>query len=192
MGECGSARAAMIGIERSRPHVALLDVTLPDGSGIELCRTVHARHPSIACVILAPFHDDETLVTAVLAGATGYLHKDGCSRYLADSVRRAAAGENLIDQRVFEHARMRLDRSGRRDLRLDQLTKQETRVLALIAQGMTNQQIANEMGLTPKTVKNYVSNVLVKLGVERRNEAAAYARCHLPGAQVPVEPLDRA
>lgn len=175
VGESGSAQEAARRIPALRPDVAIFDVRLPDGSGIEACRQVRSVDPSIAGLILTSFDDDEALTAAILAGAAGYLLKDIKGNGLVDAVIRVAAGENLLDP---ERAR-RLRSGWRADLdpdpRLRSLSPQERRILEHIAAGMTNRQIGEAMSLAEKTVKNYVTSVLGKLGMERRTQAAVYA-----------------
>ena len=174
VGEAGSAEEAHHRIPVASPHVAVLDVRLPDGSGIEVCREIRSRSPEIACVMLTSFADDEAVYAAILAGAAGYLLKQIRGTDLIDGIRRVGRGESLLDPvvttRVLERLRHRDD-----DDELAALTPQERNILDLIAEGLTNRQIGEQMFLAEKTVKNYVSNVLSKLGMSRRTEAAAYA-----------------
>jgi DNA-binding NarL/FixJ family response regulator len=174
VGEAGTAEEAQRRIPVAAPDVAVLDVRLPDGSGIEVCREIRSRNPEIACVMLTSFADDEAVYAAILAGAAGYLLKQIRGDDLIDGIRRVGRGESLLDPavttRVLERLRHRDD-----DDELAQLTPQERKILDHIAEGMTNRQIGEQMFLAEKTVKNYVSNVLAKLGMSRRAEAAAYA-----------------
>jgi DNA-binding NarL/FixJ family response regulator len=153
----------------------VLDVQLPDGSGVELCRDVRSDHPDVRCLMLTSFPDDDALVDAVIAGASGYLLKQVRGADIVDAVRRVAAGSSLMDPAAVERATERLRRGAEEDERLKDLTPQERRILDLLAEGRTNRQIAEEMFLAEKTVKNYVSNLLAKMGMGRRTEAAVYA-----------------
>ena len=178
VGESGSAAEAIRRIPALRPDVAVLDARLPDGSGIDVCREVRAVDPSIAALILTSYDDHEALRAAVLAGASGYVLKDIKGNDLVTAIRRVHAGENLIEETVISRMRASMSRESL-DPRLAALTAQERRILEHVAQGQTNRQIANEMCLAEKTVKNYVSNLLAKLGMSRRTEAAvSAARLH--------------
>ncbi|HET6874721.1 MAG TPA: response regulator transcription factor [Acidimicrobiales bacterium] len=173
VGEASGAADAVEVLRRDLPDVAVLDVRLGDGSGIEVCREIRASEPSVACLILTSFSDDEALLDAVLAGAAGYVLKEVRGLTLIDSIRQVAAGHNLLDPdlvaRVLSRAGKGVD--GRTS---EPLTAQESRILDLIAEGMTNRQIADAMHLAEKTIKNYVSSLLAKLGMSRRTEAAIY------------------
>lgn len=175
VGETGSAAEAAARIPAIRPDVAILDAILPDGSGIEVCRQVRSVDPTIKAVILTAHADDEALVGAIMAGASGYVLKTASCDGLCDAVRQVAAGGSLIDpaasQRLFDRVRSPVPA----DERLAQLSPQETVVLRHMAEGLSNREIGERMHLTEKTVKNYVSNVLGKLGVERRTQAALLA-----------------
>jgi len=175
VGEADCAERALARIPPTRPDVALLDVRLPDGDGVEVCREIRSRHPEIACLMLTSFSDDEALLQAVVAGASGYLLKQLRGTDILDAVRRAAAGESLLDPVVTERLLARFRAPSETDERLERLTPQERRILMLIADGLTNRQIAGEMHLAEKTVKNYVSSLLAKLGMERRTQAAVFA-----------------
>jgi len=175
VGEADRAELALARIPPTRPDVALLDVRLPDGDGVEVCREVRSRHPEIACVMLTSFSDDDALVQAVLAGAAGYLLKQLRGTDIVDAVRRTARGESLLDPAMTERLLARFRRPTEADERLARLTPQERRILELIADGLTNRQIAAEMHLAEKTIKNYVSSLLAKLGMERRTQAAVFA-----------------
>jgi DNA-binding NarL/FixJ family response regulator len=155
--------------------VAVLDVRLPDGSGIEVCREIRSRWTDIACLMLTSYADDEALFAAVMAGAAGYLLKRVGSTDLVDAVRRAGDGQSLLDPALIERVLERLRKGPHEDSRLASLTPQERRILELITEGRTNRQIAESMILAEKTVKNYISNLLAKLGVERRTQAATFA-----------------
>ncbi len=175
VGEAGTVEEALARIPPTKPDVAILDVRLPDGSGVEVCREVRSRNPEIACVMLTSYADDEALFAAIMAGAAGYVLKQVEGTNLVDDVRRVAAGQSLLDPAVTERVLARLRKGPEEDPRLASLTAQERRILDLIAEGQTNRQIAGELYLAEKTVKNYVSNVLSKLGMERRTQAATYA-----------------
>ena len=175
IGEAGTAEEAIGRILALSPDVCVLDVRLPDGSGVEVCRAVKEKRPEIACLMLTSFSDDEALLEAVLAGAAGYLLKQVRGSDLVDAVRRVGAGQSLLDPAVTATVLQRLREGSPDDERLRGLTDQERRVLALLAEGRTNRQIADELFLAEKTVKNYVSNLLAKLGMSRRTEAAVWA-----------------
>lgn len=171
VGEASTAKQALARIGATLPQVAVLDVRLPDGNGIDLCRELRSAYPEVAVLILTAYDDDEASYTAVLAGAAGYVLKDIRGQGLLTSIRRVAAGERLIapavSQRVVEVA------SEQRDPAVD-LSLRERQVLELIAAGLTNRQIGERLELAEKTVKNYVSGLLAKLGMERRTQAAVY------------------
>jgi two-component system, NarL family, response regulator DevR len=175
VGEAGTAEEAIARIPPTRPDVAVLDVRLPDGDGIEVCREVRSSHPEIQCVILTSFTDDQALLQAILAGASGYVAKQLKGDDIVDAVRQVAAGQSLLDPAVTARARERLLAEPREDERVARLSAQERTILDLIADGLTNRQIATELNLAEKTVKNYVSNLLSKMGMERRTQAAVYA-----------------
>jgi two-component system, NarL family, response regulator DevR len=175
VGEAGTAEQALGRIPPTKPHVALLDVRLPDGNGVEVCREIRSGHPEVACVMLTSFSDDEALMQAVVAGASGYLLKQIRGVDIVDAVRRVARGESLLDPSLSERVRTQFRNASEEDDRLARLTNQERRILVLIADGLTNRQIGAEMHLAEKTVKNYVSNLLAKLGMERRTQAAVFA-----------------
>jgi two-component system response regulator DevR len=175
VGEAGTAEEALARIPPTRPDVAVLDVRLPDGNGIEVCREVLSRVAGLKCLVLTSYADDEALLAAVMAGASGYLLKQIRNTELLASVRRAGKGESLLDQRVIDRVMRRLESGSVEDTRLSSLTHQERRILHRIAQGETNREIAVSMHLAEKTVKNYVSNLLSKLGMQRRTEAAVFA-----------------
>ncbi len=174
-GEAGTAEEALSRIPATMPNVAVLDVRLPDGSGIEVCREIRSRHPEVNCLILTSYADDEALFSAILAGASGYVLKQVRGTDLVDAVRRVARGQSLLDPSVTARVLERLRTPHAPEDELESLTDQERRILDLIAEGLTNRQIGERMYLAEKTVKNYVSNVLMKLGMSRRSEAAAYA-----------------
>ncbi len=174
VGEAGTAGMGLASIASSGPDVAVLDVRLPDGNGVEVCREVRARDPKIACLMLTSFSDDEALFDAIMAGAAGYLLKDVRGNDLIDAIRRVAAGDSLLDPALTGKVLERLRKGDEEDPRLASLSEQERRILELIAKGLTNRQIAEQMHLAEKTVKNYVSNLLAKLGMQRRTEAAVF------------------
>ena len=174
VGEAGTAEEALERIPLTRPRVAVLDVRLPDGSGVEVCREVRSQHPEVACLMLTSFSDDEALFDAIMAGASGYVLKEVGGSDLVSDVRKVASGHSLLDPVLTARVMDRV-RSRRADSRQEHLTAQEERILGHIAEGLTNRQIAELMYLSEKTVKNYVSNLLAKLGMSRRTEAAVYA-----------------
>jgi two-component system response regulator DevR len=175
VGEAGTVADALSRIPALKPDVAILDVRLPDGSGVEVCREVRSADPNIVCVMLTSYADDEALIASIMAGAAGYVLKQIGSIDLLDTIRRAGAGESLLDPALTDRVIDRLRDGPAVDPRLASLTPQERRILDLIAEGNTNRQIAEEMYLAEKTVKNYVSNLLAKLGMERRTQAATFA-----------------
>jgi DNA-binding NarL/FixJ family response regulator len=150
----------------------VLDVRLPDGNGVEVCRDARALQPGLACVMLTSFGDDEALFDAIMAGAAGYLLKDIRGADLIDAIRRVAAGDSLLDPALTGKVLQRLREGDKEDPRLASLSDQERRILAHIAEGLTNREIGVELHLAEKTVKNYVSNLLAKLDMQRRTEAA--------------------
>ena len=180
VGESGLAQEATRRIPALRPHVAVLDGRLPDGSGIDVCREVRSAHPEIAALILTSYDDDEALFSAIMAGAAGYVLKQIRGNDLVDAVRRVAAGQSLLDPAVTARVLDRLRAGPEEDKALAPLTDQERRILELIGEGLTNRQIAERMFLAEKTVKNYVSSLLGKLGMERRTQAAVFAVKHPP------------
>jgi DNA-binding NarL/FixJ family response regulator len=175
VGEADTVADALIRIPDVQPDVAILDVRLPDGSGVEVCRDVRSTSPDIACVMLTSYADDEALIASIMAGAAGYVLKQVGSLDLLDTIRRAGAGESLLDPALTDRVLERLREGPKTDPRLASLTPQERKILDLIAEGYTNRQIAETMYLAEKTVKNYVSNLLAKLGMERRTQAATFA-----------------
>jgi two-component system, NarL family, response regulator DevR len=174
VGEAGTAEEALGRIPPTKPDVAVLDVRLPDGDGVEVCREIRSRHPEIHCLMLTSFADDEALFSAIMAGASGYLLKQVKGTDLIDAIRRVGRGESLLDPAMTARVLDRLRAPTPPD-ELAGLTEQERRVLDLVAEGLTNRQIGERMFLAEKTVKNYVSNLLSKLGMSRRSEAAAFA-----------------
>jgi two-component system, NarL family, response regulator DevR len=172
VGEAGTVAEALARIPPTRPDVALLDARLPDGSGVEVCREIRDRHPEVACVILTSFADDEALFDSIMAGAAGYLLKRARADDLLQAVRVVAAGGSLIDPALTARVLDRI-RNPHQDDEIARLSPQERRILEHIGEGLTNHEIAVRMGLADKTVKNYVSHTLTKLGMTRRAEAAA-------------------
>jgi DNA-binding NarL/FixJ family response regulator len=175
VGEAGTAAEALARIPAARPDVAVLDVRLPDGSGVEVCRDIRSREPSVRCLMLTSYADDEALFDAIMAGAAGYALKDIRASDLVGAVRDVAAGKSLLDPvataRVLERLRTGAPEP---ETTIAGLTDQEGRILDLIGEGLTNRQIGERLHLAEKTVKNYVSSLLAKLGMERRTQAAAY------------------
>jgi DNA-binding NarL/FixJ family response regulator len=174
VGEAATAEEALRRIPATTPDIAVLDVRLPDGDGVTVCREIRSANPQIACLMLTSFADDDALFSAIMAGASGYVLKQVRGNDLVDGIRRVARGESLLDPsvtaRVLERVRARDEPEE-----LSRLTDQERRILELIAEGLTNRQIGERMYLAEKTVKNYVSNLLAKLGMSRRTEAAVFA-----------------
>jgi two-component system response regulator DevR len=175
VGESGLASEATSRIPALRTDVAVLDARLPDGSGIEVCRLVRAVDPGIKALILTSYDDDEALFAAIMAGASGYILKEVTSQDLLGAVRHVAAGHSLIDPLLTERVLDRVRNGPETAPELANLTEQELRLLELIAEGLTNRQIGERMFLAEKTVKNYVSTLLGKLGLERRTQAAVLA-----------------
>jgi DNA-binding NarL/FixJ family response regulator len=175
VGESGSAVEATSRIPACKPHVAVLDARLPDGSGIEVCRSVRGVDDSIQALILTSYDDDEALFAAIMAGAAGYVLKEIRGSDLVDGIRRVAAGQSLIDPALTAKVLERVRKGPSVAPELAELTDQERKLLGLIAEGLTNRQIGEQMFLAEKTVKNYVSSILAKLGLERRTQAAVLA-----------------
>ena len=179
VGESGLAQEAARRIPALRPDVAILDGRLPDGTGIDVCREIRSQDPSINALILTSYDDDDALFSAIMAGASGYVLKQIRGNDLIDTVRRVAAGQSMLDPAVTAQVLDRLRSGPKTDPALDQLTAQELKILELIAQGMTNRQIAGSLFLAEKTVKNYVSSMLAKLNLESRTQAAIFANKHI-------------
>ena len=175
VGDAATAADALARIPAAAPDVAIIDMRLPDGNGVEVCREVRSRNPEIQCVVLTSFADDEALFDSIMAGAAGYLLKQIKGNELVEAIRRVASGQSLLDPIVTARVLERLRNGPAQDERLSRLTEQERKILDLIAEGLTNRQIGERMFLAEKTVKNYVSNLLSKLGMERRTEAAVFA-----------------
>lgn len=175
VGEAGTVAQALDRVPPADPDVAILDVRLPDGTGVEVCRTLLSTQPKLRCLMLTSFADDEALMASILAGASGYVVKEVRGLDILGAVRRVAAGESLVDRASAERVAERLSRGPELDERLQDLTPQEHKILGLIVEGKTNRQIGRDLFLAEKTVKNYVSNVLAKMGMASRTEAAVYA-----------------
>jgi len=175
IGESGSAVDAAHRIPALRPDVAVLDGRLPDGSGIDVCRDIRSVDPTIQALILTSYEDDEALFAAIMAGAAGYVLKQIRGTDLIDAIRRVAAGQSLLDPAVTARVLERIRRGPEQPDALRNLTDQERKILLLVAEGLTNREIAGRMFLAEKTVKNYVSSLLAKLGLERRTQAAVLA-----------------
>jgi two-component system response regulator DevR len=177
VGEAGTAAEALVRVPPLRPDVAVLDVRLPDGDGVTVCRELREQLPDMACLMLTSYADDEALFQSVMAGAAGYVIKEVRGGDLVQAIRTVAAGGSLLDATATSQLLTRLRRSSADPTPdpLRELTDQERRVLELIGQGMTNREIGNELFLAEKTVKNYVSSLLAKLGMQRRTQVAVLA-----------------
>jgi DNA-binding NarL/FixJ family response regulator len=175
IGEAGTASSALARIPALRPDVAVLDVRLPDGDGVSVCRDIRSQMPEVACLMLTSFGDDEALFDAIMAGAAGYVLKQIRGTDLVGAVRTVAAGRSLLDPEAAGRVMARMRDQSRRSDPLAGLTGQERKILELIGEGLTNRQIGERLFLAEKTVKNYVSALFAKLGMERRTQAAAYA-----------------
>ncbi len=175
VGESGTVRGTVAKVELTNPDVVVLDVRLPDGDGIELCRAIRSARPDIRCIMLTAYDDDEASRSSVLAGASGYVLKDIRARGLVEGIRKVAAGGTLMSARVSESVAESFSSTHPDD---PELTLRERQVLDLITEGLTNRQIGERLGLAEKTVKNYVSGMLAKLGMERRTQAAVYGLEH--------------
>jgi two-component system response regulator DevR len=173
-GEAATAAEALARIPAVRPDVAILDARLPDGSGIDVCRDIRSQLPEVRCLILTSYDDDDAIFAAVMAGAAGYLLKEIRGSSLVDAVRQIATGKSLLDPGVTERLLARIRTPDPVDTRLTSLTEREREILDLIADGLTNRQIGERLFLAEKTVKNYVSGLLAKLGMQRRTQAAVY------------------
>lgn len=175
VGEAGTVAEALARIPAARPDVAVLDVRLPDGNGIELCRDLLSDLPELRCLMLTSFTSDEAMLDAILAGASGYVVKDIKGLELATAIKDVGAGRSLLDNRAAAALMANLRGAAARDDPLTGLTEQERTLLHLLSEGLTNRQIAARMFLAEKTVKNYVSRLLAKLGMQRRTQAAVFA-----------------
>lgn len=174
VGEADTVEEGIRRVGYDEPDVVVLDVRLPDGSGVEACREIRSRFPEVKVLMLTSFADDEALMAAIMAGASGYVLKRVKTEDLISDIRRTGKGESLLDSEMTERLFERLRSGPQEDPLLSRLTNQERAIVGHIARGLTNKQIADEMFLAEKTVKNYVSNVLAKMGMSRRSEAAAY------------------
>jgi DNA-binding NarL/FixJ family response regulator len=175
VGEAGTAASALARIPAVRPDVAVLDVRLPDGDGVSVCREIRSRMPEVACLMLTSFGDDEALFDAIMAGAAGYVLKQIRGTDLVGAVRTVASGESMLDPEAASKVMARMREQASKSDPLAGLTNQERKILELIGEGLTNRQIGERMFLAEKTVKNYVSALFAKLGMERRTQAAAFA-----------------
>ncbi|TFB97162.1 MULTISPECIES: response regulator transcription factor [Cryobacterium] len=185
VGEASTARQAVARVAATLPDVAVLDVRLPDGSGIDVCRAIRSKNPTVQCLIFTAFDDDEATYAAVLAGASGYVLKDIRGQRLIESIRRVALGETLVTRKVAAHVVTALGTDRAEPAAT--LTARERQVLELISRGLTNRQIGEHLDLAEKTVKNYVSGLLGKLGMQRRTQAAVFGaelHHHEPAATV--------
>ena len=174
VGEAGTVAEALRRLPAADPDVAILDGRLPDGSGIEVCRIIREQSPDVKCLILTSYDDDEAIFAAVLAGAAGYVLKQIRGSNLIDAVRQVAAGQSLLDPTVTARVLQRIREGKQEDARLASLNAQQRKILILIAEGLTNRQIGERLFLAEKTVKNNVSSLLAKLGMQRRTQAAVF------------------
>jgi two-component system response regulator DevR len=174
VGEAGTAAEALARIPAVRPQVALLDARLPDGSGIDVCRDIRSEHPEVNCVILTSYDDSDALFAAVMAGASGYLMKEIRGTSLIEAIHDVAAGRSLLDPAVTGRLLDKLRSGEKKDPVLDSLSDREREILDLVADGLTNRQIGERAFLSEKTVKNYVSSILAKLGMQRRTQVAVF------------------
>jgi DNA-binding NarL/FixJ family response regulator len=175
VGEAGTAESALARIPALKPDVAVLDVRLPDGNGVSVCRDIRSRMPQVACLMLTSFGDDDALFDAIMAGAAGYVLKQIRGTDLVGAIRTVASGESMLDPEAASRVMKRMRDQASRSDPLAGLTEQEKKILELIGEGLTNRQIGQRLYLAEKTVKNYVSALFAKLGMERRTQAAAYA-----------------
>jgi DNA-binding NarL/FixJ family response regulator len=175
VGEAGTAESALTLVPKLRPDVAVLDVRLPDGNGVSVCREIRSRAPHVSCLMLTSFGDDEALLDAIMAGAAGYVLKQIRGTDLIGAIRTVASGQSLIDPKAASRLMERIREQGRGVNPLEALTEPERKILELIGKGLTNRQIGERLFLAEKTVKNYISGIFAKLGLERRTQAAAYA-----------------
>lgn len=173
-GEAGTAAEAVAKTRELSPDVIVMDIRLPDESGIEACREIRSENPDVKVLMLTSYSDEEAVMASIMAGASGYLLNEIRSQEIIDAIKRVGAGQSLLDPSVTASVLERVRRGNNEGDTLAQLTDQERRILELIADGCTNKEIADEVGLSDKTVKNYVSNILGKLEVSRRSQAAAY------------------
>jgi two-component system, NarL family, response regulator DevR len=182
IAEAGTVKDAVEQAIQKKPDVVVMDVRLPDGSGVEACRDIRSELPDTKLIMLTSYADDEAIVSSIMAGASAYLLKQTRGQQLADAVQAVARGESLLDQKVIERVmdQMRTLATQPKTDKQNELTEQEQKILALIAEGKTNREIAAEIYLSDKTVKNYVSSILSKLNLKRRSEAAAYIARRTP------------
>ena len=180
VGEAGTVAEAIETAARSKPDVVVMDVRLPDGSGVEACRSIREARPEVKVIMLTSYADDDALFASIIAGASGYLLKQTRGQAVADAITAVAAGRSLLDPDVTGKVLERLRESRAEDPALASLTEQERKVLVGLAEGKTNRDIGESLFLSEKTVKNYVSRILDKLGLSRRAEAAAYMAKHKP------------
>ena len=180
VGEAGSVAESVEAAARSKPDVVIMDVRLPDGSGVEACRSIREADPNVRVIMLTSYADDEALFASIIAGASGYLLKQTRGQAVVDAVIAVAAGRSLLDPDVTGKVLERLRETRAEDPAIAALTEQERKVLAGLAEGRTNREIGEKLFLSEKTVKNYVSRILDKLGLSRRAEAAAYMAKHKP------------
>lgn len=173
-GEAGTAAEAVAKTRELSPDVVVMDIRLPDESGIEACREIRSQNPDVKVLMLTSYSDEEAVMASIMAGASGYLLKEIRSQEIVDAIKRVGAGQSLLDPSVTASVLERVRRGNKEDDALAQMTDQERRILDLIADGLTNKEIADQVSLSDKTVKNYVSNILGKLEVSRRSQAAAY------------------
>jgi two-component system response regulator DevR len=192
IGEAGTATAALARIPALKPDVAVLDIRLPDGDGVTVCRDLRSKMPQLACLMLTSYSDDEALVDAIIAGAAGYVLKQIRGTDLVGAIRTIASGQSLLDPQAAATVMRRIRDQATATDPLAALTDQERRILALIGEGLTNRQIGDRLFLAEKTVKNYVSALFAKLGMQRRAQAAAYAARIFdtpdPGRSAPGQP----
>jgi DNA-binding NarL/FixJ family response regulator len=181
VGEAGLAAEALRRIPALTPTVAILDGRLPDGSGIDVCREIRSTHPDVACLILTSYDDDEALFSAIMAGAAGYVLKEIRGTDLVGAIRTVASGQSLLSPSVTQRVLARLREGPKQDPVLAELSPREREILGLVAEGLTNRQIGTRIHLSEKTVKNYVSSILDKLGLTSRTQAAVLASKHLGG-----------
>lgn len=187
VAEAGSVKEAVEQAIMKRPEVVIMDVRLPDGSGVEACRDIRSELPDTKLIMLTSYADDEAIIASIMAGASAYLLKQTRGQQLADAVEAVARGDSLLDQKVLQRVidQMRTMASQPKAEKQNELTEQEQKILALIAEGKTNREIAAEIYLSDKTVKNYVSSILSKLNLKRRSEAAAYIARRTPERRAP-------
>jgi DNA-binding NarL/FixJ family response regulator len=180
VGEAGTVAEAIDAAARSKPDVVIMDVRLPDGSGVEACRAIREARPETKVIMLTSYADDDALFASIIAGASGYLLKQTRGQAVVDAITAVAAGRSLLDPDVTGKVLERVRQSRDEDPALASLTEQERKVLAGLAEGHTNREISEKLFLSEKTVKNYVSRILDKLGLSRRAEAAAFVAKHRP------------